>query len=115
MSGRIYRQRKLTVLSRKKIEYIAHNYEFSKHSFNRLRQRCGNFDVRKMILNALFAYVNTDGYINIAVDLNHFFIVKELKNNKYKIITFQEKSMNGYTTVDKFVFAYLGIDRHSKI
>lgn len=70
--------------------------------------------MRKMILNSIFSWVNTDGSINIAIDYVHYFVVGEVKG-KYKIITYQGKSKNGYTVIDKFILAYLGIDRHPNL
>lgn len=101
------------LISRKKIEHIAHNYILSKHAKERLLQRCKKFNVKQMILNSPFWWRNTDGLINIATDPYHYFVVGEV-DNKFIIVTYQGKSINGYTVLDKFALAYMGVDRANK-
>lgn len=105
----------ITFVSRKKIEYIAHNYILTTHAKKRLKQRYGSInDVKAMILNCIFAWANTDGTINIALDYYHYFVVGCI-DGKFKIVTYNGKSKTGYTIIDKFILAYLGIDRQDYI
>ncbi len=105
----------ITFVSRKKIEYIAHNFILTTHAKKRLMQRYGTIkDVRKMLLNCILAWENTDKTINIAIDYNHYFVVGCI-DGKYKIVTYNDKSKTGYTIIDKFILAYLGIDRQDYI
>lgn len=103
-------KKRITFISRKKIEFIAHNHYLTKHAFKRLKERCGVFNIKQMILNSVFAWVNTDKTINIALDNYHYFVVVEVYG-RYKIITYEEKSLNGYNVIDKFILAYIGVDR----
>jgi len=36
-------------------------------------------------------------------------------DNTYLIITYQDKSINGYSVVDKFCLSYMGLERKNKI
>lgn len=102
------------LIGRKKLEYIAYNYTITEHAQIKLEERCKNPNVRQMILNSPLCWKNTDGTINIATDLYHYFVVscaKELDKDKFIIVTYKEKSLNNFSVVDKFIFAYLGITR----
>ena len=98
------------LVPRKMIEYIAHNFIITTHARFRILQRSTRNDIRRMILNSPLAWRNTDGTINIAIDYYHYIVVGEV-DGKFKIITYQGRSYNGYSVVDKFVIAYRGIDR----
>ena len=63
-------------LDRKEIERIAMYYKMGSHTMERLNERYhGNFTVKEMILNCLFAYKNTDGVYRVCVDKQSYFVV----------------------------------------
>lgn len=102
------------IISRKKIEYIAHNLIITEHAMERIRERLPkNIDIRVAILNSPFWYRNIDGTINIAIDQNKYFVVNE-KNGVFTLITVKNPSALGYDITDKFVIAYMGISRKDK-
>lgn len=105
------------LVSRKKIEYIAHNHIITEHAQKQISERCFNANVKQMILNSVLWWVNTDGTINIATDLYHYFVVSCEKVDmidKFIILTYKDKSLNNYSVIDKFIFAYKGIERKTQ-
>lgn len=95
------------LVSRKKLEYIAHNINITVHAKERINGRLGeDVDIRTMILNSPFWYRNVDGSINIAIDQKKYFVVAE-NDGVYTMITVKEPSKNGYDIMDKFVIAYM--------
>lgn len=102
------------LISRKKIEFIAHNFKVSRHAYQRICERSKQKNIRKMILNSPLSWQSSDGFINIATDLFHYLVLAEF-DNTYLIITYQDKSINGYSVVDKFCLSYMGLERKNKI
>lgn len=99
------------LISRKKIEYIAHNLVITNHAKQRIMERLGcNVDIRQLILNSPFWFRDVDESIVISIDQQRYFIVSE-SDNVFKLITVKEPSKNGYDIMDKFVLAYSGKER----
>lgn len=95
------------LVSRKKLEYIAHNIKITEHAKERISERLGeDVDIRTMILNSPFWYRNVDESINIAIDQKKYFVVAE-DDGVYTMITVKSPSKNGYDIMDKFVIAYM--------
>jgi hypothetical protein len=99
------------LISRKKLEYIAHNLVITTHARKRLQQRCKNKNLKTLILNSPLWWRNTDGSTNIATDNYHYIVVAEV-DKVFKVITYQGKSINGYSVIDKFILAYAGLERN---
>ena len=96
------------LVSRKKIEYIAHNLIVTDHAKERIDERLGKgADIRQLILNSPLWFRNKDGCITIAINTKKCFIVAE-KDNKFTLITVKDDSENDYDMMDKFVVAYSG-------
>ena len=96
---------------------IACNIIYSKHARLRLSQRLGitndharNGKLFTMILNSPLAYMNTDGCINVGLTDYEYLVVSPREEN-YFCITFKEKSINGYTVLDKYKLALKGVLR----
>lgn len=99
------------LVSRKKIEYIANNIIITEHAKKRIEERLGeNTNIKRLILNSPFWFRNNDGYINIAIDQNLYFVVAE-DNPNFFLVTVKRPSLNGYDIMDKFVLAYMGKER----
>lgn len=105
-----YRNPKVLV-PRKKLEYIAYNHITSHHfdeQFYKRNKKTEN--VRRLILESNLSWYNTDGNIVIAVSIDNCIIVRySFKHKKYMLLTYKEKSQNGYNIIDKFIFAYRGV------
>ena len=63
-----------------------------------------------MILNSPLAFMNTDGYISVAINEFEYLVVAP-REEDYFCITFKEKSRNGYTVLDKYKLALKGVLR----
>lgn len=103
----------INLISRKKIEYIAHNHIVTKHAHKRLLQRYGKYDLRKMILDSPLSWRNTDGTINVAMNYDSYLVVLE-QDNIFMVLTYKGKSNNGFNVIDKLVLGYMGIDRNKR-
>lgn len=98
------------LVPRKVIEDIAYNHTLTAHAEGRLIERAPNYDVKQMILNSPLWWRSRDGYIHIATDKDHFFVVAR-SSYKNEIITFHEKSLNRVSVVDRFTMSYFGLER----
>lgn len=103
-------RQEIHLISRKKLEYIAHNHIVSEHAHQRLLERFGDYDLRAMILNSPLAWRNTDGAINIAFNYDNYIVVVE-ENDCFLVITYKTPSLYGYNVLDKLVLGYMGIGR----
>jgi hypothetical protein len=54
--------------------------------------------------------MNTDGCINVGLNEFEYLVVSPREDN-YFCITFKEKSINGYTVLDKYKLALKGVLR----
>ena len=96
---------------------LAKHIKYSHHAKVRLAQRLQiqNDHARQgelftMILNSPLAFMNTDGYISVAINEFEYLVVAP-REEDYFCITFKEKSRNGYTVLDKYKLALKGVLR----
>ena len=96
---------------------LAKHIKYSHHAKVRLAQRLQiqNDHARQgklftMILNSPLAFMNTDGYISVAINEFEYLVVAP-REEDYFCIIFKEKSRNGYTVLDKYKLALKGVLR----
>lgn len=92
---------------------ISNNFILTKHAFYRVKNRLKYTmsDIKKSIVNSMLGYYNTDGSINVQVGDREEYYVFTFEDNKYRMITCKEPSLNGYKLSDKYKLALLGIKR----
>lgn len=84
---------------------IASNVKLSSHAIDRLKKRGVVIsDVPNLIKRSKLAFYSNERFY-IGINDYECFIVANDANGKYIIITFMEKSENGYTLQDKLDFA----------
>lgn len=103
------------------IDAIINNFSISKHAAQRMVER-RLFDslpkdihnqVKRYILNNCLAFWNEDGTANIAIDVNHYFVIQySYTKSAYVVITYNETSENGYNIFDKRDMAVAGISKN---
>ena len=98
-------------LNEKELERIAKYAELTYHARKRINERNNTIDYRKAIKNSFLAFYNTDGAINIAIDVFSYFVVVE-ENKRYKIVTFVIKD-TGITVYDKWEYAKRGYKKRN--
>lgn len=101
------------LVSQKRLQEIAENYNVRQHTLERIAERHPNLDIKSTILNPVLAYYNTDGSINIALNEWEYLVVVR-ENHKYQIITFKEKSHNNINIFEKRKMAQDGYARAEK-
>lgn len=94
------------LISRKKLEYIAHNLIMTTHAKERMLERLGDVDITRTILNSPFWFRNCEGYIIIGIDIQRYFVVEETERG-FILVTVTDPSTNGYDIMDKFVLNYM--------
>lgn len=100
------------LLTKNELRKIANNFILTKHAKERIKERRKYINVKRTIQNSFFAYYNTDGSINIAINSYEYFVVRySFKLNKYVVITFKEKSFNDYNIFKKRYLALCGVER----
>lgn len=82
------------------LEEISKNFRTSYSVEVQLRQRELDIDFKELLKKPFIAYYNTDGSINIALDDYEYFVVVK-SDDGFVIITFKERSRNGFTVTDK--------------
>ena len=104
-------------LNKEEIWDIIQNWNFTKHARLRLQERLGGVTFHEaksklvtMILTESFGYYNTDNCINLAVTETTYLVV-DLKETGYTIITYKEESNSGFTIYDKYHLALEGVVR----
>ena len=109
-------------LNKNEVKDIVFNWKFTKHAQVRLLERFLDNDSKYINMHQLenslisqvfktnFAYMNPDGFINVAVDKFTYLVVKPQYDN-YLVITYKEKSRNNYTVFDKYKLALGGVKR----
>lgn len=109
------------LVSRKMIEWIAHNYELTSHARERVKERYSETKtIKQAILDSCLSWFYDRDTVAIAVNKDDIFYVKLERNSdrkvyKSKIITFTWESKNGYNVVDKFCKNYLEKKKVDKI
>lgn len=109
------------LVNRKKIEWIAYNYELSSHARERIKERYGETrTIKDAILNSCLSWYYQNDIIAIAINANDIFYVglkkmKGSKEEKATIITFTWESKTGNNVVDKFCKNYLEKKKEDKI
>ena len=109
------------LVNRKKIEWIAYNYELSSHARERIKERYGEpKTIKEAILNSCLSWYYQDDIIAIAINANDIFYVGikkgcDGKTEKATIITFTWESKNGNNVIDKFCKNYLEKKKEDKI
>ncbi len=93
------------------IKDVVDNLKYTFHAKKRIEERLPDGDVKKMAKKYNFAYVNTDGFINMALSKQTYLVVKPVKRDEFLCITYKEPSHNGYTIHDKYKLAKKGISR----
>lgn len=89
------------------LEKISKNFRISYHVEKQLEERGLNLNLAEVFKEPFMAYYNTDGSINIALDNYEYFVVVK-SGDEFVVITFKEKSRNGFTVTDKRNFALEG-------
>lgn len=102
------------------IDAIVNNFTISRHAAQRMVER-GLFDtvpkdihnqVRRYISNNCLAFWNEDGTANIAVDIDHYFVIQySYTKNSYVVLTYNTTSENGYNIFDKREMASAGLSK----
>ena len=101
------------LVSRKMIEWIAHNYELTSHARERIKERYSETKtIKQAILDSCLSWYYDKDTIAIAVNKDDIFYVKierntDGKTHSAKIITFTWESKSGCNVVDKFCKNYL--------
>jgi hypothetical protein len=105
------------LLNYREIYDLIMNTKYSRHAEQRLVERLKIHNkyhihgvLMSKVLNARFAYMNTDGCINVAVDEESYLVVVP-RDDDYLCITYKEPSHNGYTVYDKWDLAKKGVER----
>ena len=109
-------------LTRSELSEILQHFIITNHAIKRLDERTNiltrindRIDFRTTIRNIkrdinsnlLISYFNTDGTVNVAIDLYHYYVF-ENRDNCWILKTFKEKSWNGITILDKRLLAQQG-------
>lgn len=98
------------LLSRKRLEWIAYNYELSLHAKDRIKERSDTIKtMRELILNSPLAWGLSTTKCCIALNLYEYIIVEHIQDNSHttpKIITFVNMRNSEYNVIDKFVYSY---------
>jgi histidyl-tRNA synthetase len=102
-------------LSYNELGNIISSFTLTEHAKQRLLERYGNNSkntVKRLLKQSTLVYYNTDNSINVGVDEYSYMVFHKMNGkHKYICITFKEKSRNGYSVMDKFKLALLGIGR----
>lgn len=104
------------ILTPQDLDTIANNLVFTHHAKARTLERFKTNNVsivKESIKKPFLAWKNTDGTINIALNDNEYFVIKQ-DLDKFVVITFKEKSKNEITTSKKFYLAFSGYKYKNK-
>lgn len=98
------------LVSRKRLEWIAYNYELSLHAKDRIKERSDTIKtMRELILNSPLAWGLGNNKYCIALNLYEYIVVEHVQDfthSKPTIITFVNMKESDYNVIDKFVYAY---------
>ena len=99
-----------TLVSRKRLEFIAYNYEISTHARDRLKERRAlSKTIRESILTSPLAWrKQTDHTIKIAFSKNEFIVVEDTTGTRKVpvIITYINLENSDCSVIDKFIEDY---------
>ena len=112
-------------LSKEIVEDILSRCFITRHLVERMRDRCLSSlvddnpkktreNISKLVDDKFtIAYINTDGSINIAISNYEYFVVESDKynQNRFRLVTFKEKSKNNVDIFQKLRLAEQGIGR----
>lgn len=100
------------LLTKNELQEIANNCYLTKHAKERIKERKNYINIKKAIQNSFFAYYNTDGSINVAINPYEYFVIyyNNLYHN-YVIVTFKAKSLNHINIFVKRSLALNGRER----
>lgn len=84
------------LVSRKRLEWIAHNHIVSNHAEYRLLQRDILVDrnLKRSILNSPLAFKSIEGTIYIALDLYYYIVIDDRGNQNPIVVTFADAREN---------------------
>jgi hypothetical protein len=108
------------LVSRKKLEWIAHNHILSNHAEYRLLQRdiLIDRDLKKSILNSPLAWKSIIGTIYIALDLYRYIVVDDREYGSPIVVTFADTrdnpSAKGINVFEMAVVEYKKFIKKSK-
>lgn len=97
------------LVSRKKVEWVAHNFEISNHAkMQMVRRGLLNTNIASLILNSPLFWKEGKAYIAIAFNLFEYIIVAvpEMNSGKPVIVTYVSLKDQGYSVIDKMLIAY---------
>lgn len=103
-------------LNKNELRDVMWNLALTKHARQRLIERYGMHPkgngecLIQPAMEMCFAYMNTDGYINVGISPKEYIVISP-KVNCYLVITYKEPSENGYTIYDKYSMAKKGVLR----
>lgn len=107
------------LVGRGKVEWIAYNYQLSKHAEERMLERIKKQKKKSLkdrILNSQFAWKTYKDCICIALDLYEYIVVyPSLKNDETNgqwiplVVTYVDTKVENKTVVDKFLEHYYEI------
>lgn len=95
------------LVARKRVEYIAYNYELSEHAKERIKERSQYKTLTRCILESPLAWREKEGYVKIAFS-KYEYIVVATGEDKPLIVTFINCKNSCETVVDRFLKDYLG-------
>lgn len=102
------------LISRKRLVWIANNFELSRHAKNRLKERTDtDRTIDDLILNSPLAWSQCRGKICIAFNMYEYIVVSLDREDKEKpatVLTFVNMEDSGDCVIDMFVNTYMKIN-----
>ena len=100
------------LMSRKKLEWIAYNYELSSHARERIKERMDTTKtIKELIFNSPLAWKSANNMYCIAINLFEYLVVAleqtDTETPIPRIVTFIDTTATGVNVVDKFIFSYV--------
>lgn len=105
------------LINRKKIVWIANNYELTSHAKERIKERMDTTrTIKDLILNTPLAWKSGANKYCIGLNLYEYIVVA-LGNDRTepaKVITFVNTQESAVNIIDKFVYSYLDLKARKK-
>lgn len=99
---------KHTLVSRKRIEYIAYNYELTSHAKERIKERqATNVTLKESILKSPLSWRCKGDIIKIALNKDEFLIVSDSTETRAHPIVITFVTATEGTVIDEFIRDYL--------